>query len=300
MTTDYKDPYNWIALGGKRDLPVDLFHLIPTSWEGKTAADRLSSISDGAYRAQAEFNVPYQASVFDGLCNIYSPHYRQLEPFYTMRISPEKRLLEIGREPKEDVFAALDFFFENYNEGRPFILSAHSQGSIVSLFILSEYMPARPDIYKRMIAAYILGYSVTEDFMAKNPHLKFAEGAGDTGVIISYNTEAPHPKGESTVLLPGAMCINPITWSRGYELAPREMSKGSVIKGRELSHYADAQIEKKTGRLVCSTAEPKRLHSSLFPEGIYHVHDFGLYFYDLRENAALRIKNYFEKNCLQK
>ena len=31
-----------------------------------------------------------------------------------------------------------------------------------------------------MIAAYVIGYSVTKDYLAQNTHLKFAAGAGDT------------------------------------------------------------------------------------------------------------------------
>ena len=56
-------------------------------------------------------------------------------------------------------------------------------------FVLSEYMKAHPEYLERMVAAYVVGYSITEDFLKANPHLKFAEGADDTGVIISYNTE---------------------------------------------------------------------------------------------------------------
>lgn len=42
-----------------------------------------------------------------------------------------------------------------------------------------------------MIATCVIGYSITPEYLAKNPHLKFAKEAKDTGVIISYNTEAP-------------------------------------------------------------------------------------------------------------
>ena len=41
---------------------------------------------------------------------------------------------------------------------------------------------------KRMVAAYPIGYAVTKDFLARTG-LKFAEGATDTGVIVSWNTE---------------------------------------------------------------------------------------------------------------
>ena len=76
-------------------------------------------------------------------------------------------------------------------------------------FVLSEYVKAHPEYLKRMIAAYVVGYSITEDYLKANPHLKFAERANDTGVIVSYNTEGPG-NGNNIVVLPGAISINHI------------------------------------------------------------------------------------------
>lgn len=41
--------------------------------------------------------------------------------------------------------------------------------------ILDEYMDCHPEEYSRMIAAYVIGFSVTRRFMSANPHLRFAE-----------------------------------------------------------------------------------------------------------------------------
>ena len=90
--------------------------------------------------------------------------------------------------PKTDVFAALDYYFEHLNGGRPFILAGHSQGSIMQSFVLAEYMKAHPEYLKRMIAAYVIGFSITEDYLKANPHLKFAEGADDTAIVVSEET----------------------------------------------------------------------------------------------------------------
>ena len=77
--------------------------------------------------------------------------------------------------PKQDVFAALDYYFENLNDGRPFILAGHSQGSAIQSLVLAEYMKAHPEYLERMVAAYVIGYSITGDYLKANPHLKFAE-----------------------------------------------------------------------------------------------------------------------------
>ena len=79
-----------------------------------------------------------------------------------------------------------------------------------------------------MIAAYAIGYSITAEYLAKNPHLKFAEGPNDTGVIIAYNTEAPQIEGPNLMVTLGAISINPITWTREETLATANESLGAA------------------------------------------------------------------------
>ena len=77
-------------------------------------------------------------------------------------------------------------------------------------------MKENPEVYQQMIAAYVIGYPVTAAYLANNPHLKFAVGPDDTGVIISYNTQAPSviPPNNPVVSNIIGLVINPITWTR--------------------------------------------------------------------------------------
>ena len=199
--------------------------------------------------------------------------------------------------PKPDIFAALDYYFDHYNQERPFILAGHSQGSDLLLYVLSEYMAENPDVYERMIAAYVIGYSVTEDFLTENPHLSFAQGPDDTGVIISYNTEAPQIDGDNPVLLDGAIAINPISWTLEETTATAQESLGSNINGEAREHFADATVDKERGVVICSTANPAEFggKSSIFAQGIFHGQDYPFYYYDIRANAELRAANYLEQ-----
>ena len=160
------------------------------------------------------------------------------------------------------------------------------------LTVLSEYMKNHPDRYERMVAAYLIGYSVTDSYLAANPHLRFAQGADDTGVIISYNTQSDRFEGVNPLVFPGAQVINPITWSRGEELAEPHQSLGARIKGRDTDCASDARIDLSRCALICSTAEESRLKSEIFEAGVYHNHDYGLYYYDLRRNAGVRIESF--------
>ena len=65
------------------------------------------------------------------------------------------------REQRTDVYAALDYYFEYYNQGRPFILAGHSQGSLMLKIALRDYFKEHTDYLERMIAAYVIGFSIT-------------------------------------------------------------------------------------------------------------------------------------------
>ena len=165
-------------------------------------------------------------------------------------------------------------------------------------FVLSEYMKAHPEYLKRMIAAYVVGYSITEDFLKANPHLKFAEGADDTGVIISYNTEGAGNE-NNVVVLPGAISINPLNWKRDETYASAEENLGGYILNEMLAkmeyvpHAADAQINLQRGVIITTTKAMEPLPGPKpFGNASYHSGDYALYYYNIKANVATRIAAY--------
>jgi hypothetical protein len=243
-----------------------------------------------------------QATAFETICNVYAPYYRQADVAYTLTLPTlEEREAFIAGIPTLDAMAAFDFYIKHFNNGRPFILAGHSQGSNVLLNILSGYMKEHPDVYERMVAAYVIGYSVTGAYLANNPHLKFATGAEDTGVIISYNTQSPNVAvGDNLVVLEGALAINPINWSREEIPATTDDGLGSFmpIAGvfSPVPQYADATLDLDQGVVICRTADEDAFHAASpgFPAGIYHIFDYSFYYFNLRANAADRIAAFLE------
>ncbi|MEE0772618.1 MAG: DUF3089 domain-containing protein [Anaerovoracaceae bacterium] len=294
---DYSQSAHWLNVPEENDKPVDVFYLYPTAWAKENEDDpNICEIDNESMLAGAKKIYSTQATAFETTANIYAPYYRQADAPYLLAMEPEDHMAILDDIPKTDVFAALDYYFENYNEGRPFILAGHSQGSNVLLFVLSEYMEEHPELYERMVAAYVIGFSVTEEFMEENPHLKFAQEAGDTGVIISYNTEAPGMTIENPVVWEGALSINPISWTTDETTAEASQSLGSYIDGQKVEHFADATIDKERNTLICSTADPDEFYTGnpVFPRGLYHGRDYDFYYYDIRANAELRVKNFLE------
>ncbi len=286
---DYSDPARWISV------PLDSKNPVPTAWTPTSPDQIYSDIDEPSMLTSAAAVFERQATAFGPLANLYAPYYRQVNANITLGLSIDQQTEILNGIPKEDVFAALDYYFENFNDGRPFILAGHSQGSNMMLFVLSEYMKEHPEIYERMVAAYAIGYSVTEEFLAANPHLGFANGSDDIQKIISWNTEAPGTTGNNPVVLPGAISINPLNWRRDGTYAGLKMNLGSFLPDASGEYaltdgVADAKVDTNRG-VVVSTADSDVYGmggGTPFPAGSFHGNDVQFYYMNMRENALRR------------
>lgn len=307
--TDYSISAHWLSLPASTDKAVDVFFLYPSAYQKADASDpNICAIDNPSMVQGANLAFGRDATAFEPIGNIYAPYYRQSD-ISVLSLPQDQQVAVIGGIPTTDANAAFDYYIKHYNNGRPFILAGHSQGSNVLINLLAGYMKDNPKVYERMIAAYVIGYSITPDYLARNPHLKFAEGPGDTGVIISYNTEAPTIDGTNPVVLPGAIAINPITWTRNETPATAEQNLGSiqinpdgtVVKNDAgkivpVLNYADARVDIAKGVVICSSADVVALSpGTTFPKGVYHTFDYPFYYFDIRANAADRVDHYLNK-----
>lgn len=297
-STDYSNADNWLSLPETTDKEVDVIYLYPSVWQSTDDSDVIADIDDETMREPAQDKLALQASVFADSCNVYAPYYRQVDLTYALTLSDDDRDSLMNTVSEAEPMNALDYYFENYNDGRPFILASHSQGSQIMSYILSEYMADHPEYYERMVAAYVIGYSVTQSYLDENTHLKFAEGADDTGVIISYNTEGPGNSGQSNVVVAeGAIAINPLNWQRDDTYAGVEENDGCMFDaGTVADGIADAQVDTERGVVVCSSIDPDTYAvtgTDVFGPESYHRYDYALYYENLKENVATRIASYF-------
>ena len=304
--TDYSQAMHWLSLPAPVKA-VDVFYLYPTAWQKVNASDpNICDIDNPSMLTGSASAFARQASAFETLANIYAPYYRQADAPYTLTLPLAEHEAFVAGVPTLDAVAAFDYYIKNLNKGRPFILAGHSQGSNVLNNILTGYLNDHRDVYRRMIAAYVIGYPVTAQCIADHPHLKFAQGPDDTGVIVSYNTQAPDVAPGVNPVLSGlvGIVINPITWTRGETIATTAEGLGSFMPDpatlifSPAPQYADAKVDIANGVLVCTTANESGLYKltqRALPKGVYHSFDYPFYYYNLRENAQNRVNKYFSK-----
>ncbi|MBK5262469.1 MAG: DUF3089 domain-containing protein [Peptostreptococcaceae bacterium] len=305
IATDYSQVSHWLSVPAAK-MVVDVFYLSPTCWQKIDSTDpNICDIDNPSMLAGALPAFERQATAFETFANVFAPYYRQADATYTLSLPEEQRQELIGGIPKLDAVAAFDYYVQHYNQGRPFILAGHSQGSNVLIHLLSGYLKDNPDVYKRMIAAYVIGYPVTAAYLANNPHLKFAEGPNDTGVIISYNTQSPGvvPPNNPVVSNIVGLVINPISWTRSETVATTNQGLGSfmpnsvTLKFEQVPQYADAKVDIKNGVLICASANSNDLYkyTKHFGMGVYHSFDYPFYFFNIRANAANRATKFLNK-----
>ena len=164
------------------------------------------------------------------------------------------------------------------------------------------------------MAAYVIGFAITTDDLAANPALKFAEGADDTGVIVSWNTEGPENKGkDNCTIMKNGISINPLNWKRDDTYAPASENLGDkmpVMGGQGIAaidykiHHpglADAQVDLERGSVICTTLSDEYVKPlvpgipDLFGPASLHLSDYPAYWDNIRENVQTRIKAYFSK-----
>jgi hypothetical protein len=304
QATDYSVAAHWLALPVTPvpSFPVDVFYLYPTAWTSTDSNPQICAIDEPSMLQQAPGAYARQATAFETVGDIYAPFYRQ------DNLSSVDRWNVIAGIPTLDGTAAFDYYIRNYNHGRPFILVGHSQGATVLTNILSGYLAQNPAVLARMVVAYVVGSPITPAFLAENPHLRFASGAVDTGVIVSWNTEGPGVVPGTNPVLYGevGLVINPVSWTRTSDAVPASQGLGSLMPNLAekawvpVAQVCDAQNDLANGVVICTTA-PQGLmdlvdEASGFPKGVYHTFDIPFFYANLRQNAAARVQAYLSQD----
>lgn len=288
---DYLIRDNWAALpdesAGK---DVDVFFVHPTSYFGDKSWNL--PMKEELKSKGVPDSVRDQAGVFYSNCNIYAPFYRQASIYVlSAREEDRNKALEVAYEDIENAF---DHYLKHFNDGKPFILAGHSQGANLLLWLIERRFE-NPDLMRKLVAAYILGWSVTKDDLLKYPHLELSESFDQTGCIITYNTQGRDP--ELSIVRKRAISVNPLLWNTSEEEAPKEVNLGAVFYKNgifeEIEYYTGARNI--NGALVVPTPSNINELKTAY-RGFYHRYDYAFFYRNLEKNIEDRIRAFNRRN----
>ena len=289
---DYARASDWASLPpeAERTKSADVFFVHPTAfffpnaWNECLESNRQNPLVDA--------DLAKTAGVFALTCNIFAPRYREAN-IKVLSASEQDKSMALGIA-YSDVEKAFDYYMEHFNAGRPFILAGHSQGSNVLLWLLQRRF-GDPKLRERLVASYIIGWSVTPDDLEKYPQLVMSDSPTRTGCIISYNTQAVSP--DITIAIPGAVGVNPLTMDTTGEAVPKERNLGAVFfaggKRIEVPQFTGAQTI--DGALIV----PRPTRTDLVrgaASGFYHPYDYSFFFRNLERNVADRVAAFLKEH----
>lgn len=302
---DYAQPEMWYrspeSLANKA---VDVFYITPTciwDWEDQSGQTmHYMDVTNTAQRARVDQSNALAYALFEKSCNFYSPYYRQI----TMNswFESEEEINKRYAIAHEDVVQAFQYYWEHYNNGRPFILAGHSQGAKAVIELLKHIIT--PEQYQHMVAAYAFGFSVGEDELNQYTQLKPAANADDIGVLILFNSVS-HESACSPLFADNVVCINPVNWTVDGTYAPASENPGSVFfstngQSDTLFHAVGVGMTSDRHTLLIDGLSDDDYYipsiARLFPKGNYHVQELNLYFLSVQQNIANRIDHYRQRN----
>jgi hypothetical protein len=319
-------PSNRACEDRQSEAEVDCFFIHPTTYFGK---DNWNQPLDSQRSNEwvDELVVPGQAGVFNGCARIFAPRYRQAT-YYSFLDQGEngRRALEFAYD---DVARAFDHYMRHDNNGRPFFIASHSQGTTHAIRLLAEKIDDHTS-FNQLIAAYLGGHRITMDKFGRTLHqIKPSERADDLGVVISWDTiydgfegvgiDTPaglyYPDGWERTHGKERIATNPLTWKRGEELGTADLHKGAVrfkVKNIDMSVFYDptpmgvdtqdifiadgleVSAQNKNQALCVKEVEGTGLKAFAGPNGSLHNSDFGLFYMNIRENAELRAQTFLK------
>jgi len=202
------------------DPPIDCFYVYPTVSRDPGLN---SDLDTGATEERGAAFV--QAARFSSACRMFAPAYRSLTLGGLSPAVPPAALGAAFVTAYGDVLAAWRNFLATRNNGRPFVLIGHSQGSIHLLKLLQEEIEGRPAA-RNMVSALLIGWAVqvppgrdVGGDLRSTPLCRRARQTGCVVTYMSFRAEAPPPEASlfGRATRPGmtAGCTNPAALAGG-------------------------------------------------------------------------------------
>jgi hypothetical protein len=275
----------------KADSAVDIFFLHPTSYTNRSMLHGWNApIDDSAINLKTDYrSILYQASIFNAAGRVFAPRYRQANYFAYFPTDTAAAIAAFDKA-YADIKNAFEYYLQHYNNGRPIVIAAHSQGTTHAKRLLKDYFEDKP-LQNKLVVAYLVGMPVEPDYFSNIPA---CSNPNQTGCLCSWRT---FKEGYTDTFINKekftAIVTNPITWDSTQISASRHTNKGSVLlKFNKLKpNVAGATVHQG----VLWTNRPHFFGSIFLKNPNYHIADYNLYYLSVRENVQQRINAFWKR-----
>lgn len=274
---DYADSSQWFIR--QRGGEADLFYIISTETGDHMVGSDTCHLADTYLEEQRKQMLREMSAVdsfYAGRLNYFSPYYRQVS-IHSWR-TPEKAFERL-KVTLSDIRRSWQYYLEHYNQGRPFIIAGFSQGARATMDILKS-MP--DSLYRRMVAAYVIGYKMSRNEVDSFATVRLAQGATDTGVTITFNS-VRSPEGVLYISDGTVACINPVNWRTDTVSAP------FVCYGRRHNDTLSVRCDTMCRHLLVSGWKNETVMPVIGVAGNYHHMELKFYYPYIRQNMADRV-----------
>jgi hypothetical protein len=178
---DYSKDPTWLCLPGRKDVcstplpttalnpngygamspsavandpPIDCFYVYPTVSSDPGLNSDLNAGREEKLAAEAQF------ARFASVCRPFAPVYRQMTLGAVAAYSAGVNIDAAAELAYADVLAAWRNYLATRNQGRPFVLVGHSQGSLMLQMLIAREIENNPAVANRMKLAIIPGYDL--------------------------------------------------------------------------------------------------------------------------------------------
>lgn len=280
---DYAQESQWYI--SNRQAEADIFYIISTEtgdYNRQGVVCHYADTYNDSVRQPLYGEMLGVDSLLSGQLNFYSPYYRQcsLQTFTADSLTQKRIPLAMG-----DVSKAFDYYLKHFNCGRPFILAGFSQGGIAVVELVKQMSP---EVYNRMVAAYVIGYRVTDADLASTPFLRGAKDSCDLGVTVCYNSVRDNSCAIDLLSKGNRIAINPVNWR--IDATPARLT--TTLSSDTLTVTLD------TTSLLLHVQGYSRTDYVLpliGREGNYHALEIPLYASYLQRNMELRTERYLKE-----
>jgi hypothetical protein len=338
---DYSQARAWLVLPGQSSAvddvppqsgltnlqsagPVDVFYLLPTTSNADNRTMPNVAFDDPAAYAFAVQIAKNQLTAFNGIGRIYAPLYRAVpNPTWGAPLDTVQKPLELAYR---DTKVAFEFYLTHYNNGRPIVLVAHSQGDVDLFRLLLEDFDGKA-LLTQLVAAYIVGQPLSASFYNDYAQIRPCQTATDLGCVLDWDsfsdgtTDAavaswafeqyywvPKTASWGAPVPPFATSINPLEWTNDPHASSASLDLGSMPSTLSFPAPATPQLQPLVPAFATARAGAAATYvtpTTLPPgyalsidgttspaTGVLHFWDFQLFWLNVRANVRDRVNAY--------